>query len=166
MKDSATKIASAFPMSPLIIVVTVLVNALFVSMVISAFRSSILALEILSLVILISPALFVPLRLIVDEKSLRIWRPIGKVEIQLEDIKSCSIIKDSRSFFDKAIRAFGSGGLYGCLGHFRHDKYGKMRLFVTNTKQCFIIQMKDGHIFVVSSPKQKEIVEYISLGIK
>ena len=166
MKDSATKIASAFPMSPLIIIVTVLVDALFVSMVISAFRSSILALEILSLVILLSPSLFVPLRLIVDEKRLRIWRPIGKVEIQLEDIKSCSIIEDSRSFFDKAIRTFGSGGLYGYLGHFRHDKYGKMRMFVTHTKQCFLIQMKDGRNLVFSSPKREEIVEYISLGIK
>ena len=166
MKANAIKITSAFPMSPLIIVVTGIANALFVSMVVSAFRSSILALEILSLVILISPSLFIPLRLIVDGKSLRIWRPLGKVEIPLEDIKSCSIIEDSRSFFDKTIRTFGSGGMYGCLGHFRHDKYGKMRMFVTHIKQCFIIQMKDGHIFVVSSPKQKEIVEYISLGIK
>jgi len=149
-------------MSPVILVVTVLVNALFVSMVISAFRSSILAIEILSLVILISPALFAPLRLIVDEKSLRIWRPIGKVEIQLEDIKSCNIIEDNRGFFDKTIRTCGSGGLYGCLGHFRHSVYGKMRLFVTHLKQCFMIRMKDGRIFVVSSPKRKEIMEFIN----
>ena len=165
MKDSATKIASAFPMSPLIIVVTVLVNVLFISMVISAFRSSILVLEILSLTILISPALFIPLRRIVAEDSLSIWRPIGKVEIQLEDIKSCSIIEDSRSFFDKAIRTFGSGGLYGYLGHFKHDKYGKMRMFVTHTKQCFLIRMKDGRNFVVSSPKREEIVEFINSKI-
>ena len=162
MKDDAQRITSAFPMCPLIIVVTVLVNTLFVSMVISAFRSSVLVLEILSLIILISPALFIPLHLIVDEKSIRIWRPIGKVEIPLEDIKSCSIIEDSRSFFDKTIRTFGSGGMYGCLGYFRHDKYGKTRMFVTHTKQCFLIRMKDGRSFVVSSPKREEIVEYIN----
>ena len=162
MKDNEHRITSAFPMSSVIIVVTVLVNVLFISMVISAFRSSILVLEILSLVILISPALFIPLRMIVDEDSLSIWRPIGKVEIPLEDIKSCSIIEDSRSFFDKTIRTFGSGGMYGCLGHFRHDKYGKTRMFVTHTKQCFLIRMKDGRSFVVSSPKREEIVTFVS----
>ena len=153
-------------MSPVIIVVTILVNALFVSMVISAFRSSILVLKILSLVILISPALFIPLRLIVTKKRLKIWRPIGKVEIQFADIKSCSLIEDSRSIFDKTIRTCGSGGLYGYLGHFRHDKYGKMRMFVTHTKQCFLIQMKDGQNFVISSPKRDEIVKFISQRIK
>ena len=165
MKDNEHRIASAFPMSSVIIVVTVLVNVLFISMVISAFRSSILVLEILSLVILISPALFIPLRMIVDEDSLSIWRPIGKVKIHLEDIKSCSIVEDSRNFIDKTIRTFGSGGLYGCIGYFRHDKYGKMRMFVTHTKQCFLIRMKDGRNFVVSSPKREEIVEFINSKI-
>ena len=166
MKDNTTRITSSFPMSPLIIIITILTNALFVSMVISAFRSSILVLEILSLTILVSPALFIPLRLIINEKSLRIWRPIGKVEIRLEDIKSCSIIEDSRSIFDKTIRTCGSGGLYGCLGHFRHDKYGKMRMFVTHMQQCFLIRMKDGRNFVVSSPKRDEIVEFVCKRIK
>lgn len=166
MKDNGQRITSAFPMSSVIIIVTVLVDALFISMVISAFRSSILALEIFALAVSIGPMLFIPLRLIVDEKSLRIWRPIGKVEIPLEDIQSCNIIENSRSFFDKTIRTCGSGGLYGCLGYFKHSVYGKMRLFVTHTKQCFLIRMKDGRIFVVSSPKRKEILEYISQRIK
>ena len=156
------RITSAFPMSPLIIVITVLVNLLFLYVVYDTFRSSIIVLEILALAMLIGPALFIPLRLIINEESLRIWRPIGKVEIQLEDIKACSVIEDSRSFFDKSIRTWGSGGLYGCLGHFKHDYYGKMRLFVTHMQQCFLIQTKDGKVFVVSSPKRKEIVEFIN----
>ena len=160
MKDK--RITSAFPMSALIIIITTLYNLLILAMVYNAFRSSIIVLEILSLVLLISPALFIPLRLVVNEKTLRIWRLIGKVEIRLEDIKSCSFIEDSRSFFDKTIRTFGSGGLYGFLGHFKHDRYGKMRMFVTHPKQCFLIRTKDGRNFVVSSPKRKEIVEFIN----
>ena len=166
MKDNSTKITSAFPMSPLIVIITTLYNLLILSMVYNAFRSSIIVLEIISLVFLISPSFFIPLRLVVTEKSLRIWRPIGKVEISLEDIKSCTIIGDSRSIFDKTIRTFGSGGLYGFIGHFKHDKYGKMRMFVTHTKQCFLIRMKDGQHFVISSPKREEIVEFISQRIK
>ena len=88
------------------------------------------------------------------------------MKIPLEDIKSCTIIEYSRSIFDKTIRTFGSGGLYGFIGHFKHDKYGKMRMFVTHTKQCFLIRMKDGQHFVISSPKREEIVEFISQRIK
>lgn len=166
MKDDATRITSLFPMSTLIIIITMLYNLLIFSMVYNAFRSSIIVLEIISLVFLISPSFFIPLHLVVTEKSLRIWRPIGKVEIPLEDIKSCTIIDDSRSIFDKTIRTFGSGGLYGFIGHFKHDKYGKMRMFVTHTKQCFLIRMKDGRHFVISSSKRNEIVDFISKKIK
>lgn len=162
MKDNTTKITSAFPMSPLIVIITTLFNLLILSMVYNTFRSSIIILEIISLVFLITPSFFIPLRLVVTEKSLRIWRLIGKVEISLEDINSCTIIGDSSSIFDKTIRTFGSGGLYGFIGHFKHDKYGKMRMFVTHTKQCFLIRMKDGRHFVVSSPKREEIVEFIN----
>ena len=162
MKDNTTKFTSAFPMSPLIVIITTLYNLLILSMVYNAFRSSIIVLEIISLFFLISPSFFIPLRLVVDEDSLKIWRPVGKVKIPLEDIKSCTIIEDNHSIFDKTIRTFGSGGLYGFIGHFKHDKYGKMRMFVTHTKQCFLIRMKDGRHFVVSSPKREEIVEFIN----
>ncbi|MBQ8957412.1 MAG: hypothetical protein IJ057_02735 [Bacteroidales bacterium] len=165
MKDNSTRITSSFPMSAMIIIITTLFNFLILSMVISAFRSDILVLEILSLTFLIVPALFIPLRLIVSEKSLRIWRPIGKVEIQIADIETCSVIEDSRSIFDKTIRTFGSGGAYGFLGRFRHDTLGKIRMFVTHTDQCFLIKTKDGKNFVVSSPKREEIVEFIHLRL-
>ena len=152
-------------MNALIIIVTTLANLLFVHIVYITFRDDIMVLKIFALAMLIGPALFIPLRLIVNEKSLRIWRPIGKVEIPIEDIKSCSVIVDSRSIFDKTIRTFGSGGLYGCLGHFRHETLGKIRMFVTHTDQCFLIKTKDGKSFVVSSPKREEIVEFISKAI-
>lgn len=161
MKDDTTRITSPFPMNALIIIVTTLVNLLFVHIVYLTFRDDIMVLKIFALAMLIGPALFIPLRLIVNEKSLRIWRPIGKVEIPIEDIKSCSVIEDSRSFFDKTIRTWGSGGMYGCLGHFRHETLGKMRMFVTHTGQCFLIKTKDGKNFVISSPKREEIVEFI-----
>ena len=103
-------------MSPLIVIITTLYNLLILSMVYNAFRSSIIVLEIISLVFLISPSFFIPLRLIVTEKSLRIWRPIGKVEIPLEDIKSCTIIEDSRSIFGKTI-LFSSHDLDLLLRH-------------------------------------------------
>lgn len=166
MKDDATKITSLFPMSTLIIIITTLYNLLILSMVYNAFRNSIIVLEIISLFFLISPSFFIPLRLVVDEDSLKIWRPVGKVKIPLEDIKSCNVIEDSHSLFDKTIRTCGSGGLYGFIGHFKHDKYGKLRMFVTHTKQCFLIKTKNGKYFVISSPKRAEIVEFISQHIK
>ena len=162
MKDNEHRITSLFPMSSRIVTITILINLPLIYMVIREFLDSNLVLEILSLVILISPALIIPLRLKVTEKSLKIRRPIGEMEIMLKDIQSCNLIEDGRSFIRDTVRTNGSGGLYGYIGYFEHDKYGKMRLFVTHLQQCFFIQMTDGRIFVVSSPKREEIVEFIN----
>ena len=67
MKDK--RITSAFPMSALIIIITTLYNLLILAMVYNAFQSSIIVLKIISLVFLISPSFFIPLRLVVTEKK-------------------------------------------------------------------------------------------------
>ncbi|MBQ2906882.1 MAG: hypothetical protein IJE47_03830 [Bacteroidales bacterium] len=93
---------------------------------------------------------------------MRIIRLCGFVKIDVSDIKSCVIIKDSEEFFNNGVRRFGSGGMYGVLGHFKHDRLGKMRCFVTHREQCFLVKTKNDRIFVISSPKREEIVSFIN----
>ncbi len=156
------KIKSFFPWDFLISIITIVFNALFIFCVYDAFRTGVLAFEIISLCIIIIPILFLPIRLIVTDQELRIIRLCGFVKIDVSDIKSCVIIKDSEDFFNNGVRRFGSGGMYGVLGHFKHDRLGKMRCFVTHREQCFLVKTKNDRIFVISSPKREEIVSFIN----
>lgn len=156
------KIKSFFPCDFLISIITIVFNALFIFCVYDAFRTGVLAFEIISLCIIIIPILFLPIRLIVTDQELRIIRLCGFVKIDVSDIKSCVIIKDSEDFFNNGVRRFGSGGMYGVLGHFKHDRLGKMRCFVTHREQCFLVKTKNDRIFVISSPKREEIVSFIN----
>lgn len=156
------KIKSFFPWDFLISIITIVFNALFIFCVYDAFRTGVLAFEIISLCIIIIPILFLPIRLMVTDQELRIIRLCGFVKIDVSDIKSCVIIKDSEEFFNNGVRRFGSGGMYGVLGHFKHDRLGKMRCFVTHREQCFLVKTKNDRIFVISSPKREEIVSFIN----
>ena len=156
------KIKSFFPLDFLISIITIVFNALFIFCVYDAFRTGVLAFEIISLCIIIIPILFLPIRLIVTDQELRIIRLCGFVKIDVSDIKSCVIIKDSEDFFNNGVRRFGSGGMYGVLGHFKHDRLGKMRCFVTHREQCFLVRTKSNRCFVISSPKREEIVSFIN----
>ena len=156
------KIKSFFPWDFLISIITIVFNALFIFCVYDAFRIGVLAFEIISLCIIIIPILFLPIRLIVTDQELRIIRLCEFVKIDVSDIKSCVIIKDSEEFFNNGVRRFGSGGMYGVLGHFKHNRLGKMRCFVTHRKQCFLVKTKNDRIFVISSPKREEIVSFIN----
>ena len=156
------KIKSFFPWDFLISIITIVFNALFIFCVYDAFRTGVLAFEIISLCIIIIPILFLPIRLIVTDQKVRIIRLCGFVKIDVSDIKSCVIIKDSEEFFNNGVRRFGSGGMYGILGHFKHDRLGKMRCFVTHREQCFLVRTKSNRCFVISSPKREEIVSFIN----
>ena len=156
------KIKSFFPWDFLISIITIVFNALFIFCVYDAFRTGVLAFEIISLCIIIIPILFLPIRLIVTDQKVRIIRLCGFVKIDVSDIKSCVIIKDSEEFFNNGVRRFSSGGMYGILGHFKHDRLGKMRCFVTHREQCFLVKTKNDRIFVISSPKREEIVSFIN----
>ena len=156
------KIKSFFPWDFLISIITIVFNALFIFCVYDAFRTGVLAFEIISLCIIIIPILFLPIRLIVTDQKVRIIRLCGFVKIDVSDIKSCVIIKDSEEFFNNGVRRFGSGGMYGVLGHFKHDRLGKRRCFVTHREQCFLVKTKNDRIFVISSPKREEIVSFIN----
>ncbi|MBQ8761550.1 MAG: hypothetical protein IJZ06_09070 [Bacteroidales bacterium] len=156
------KIKSFFPWDSLISVITVIMNVIFLFCVLDAFRTEVMLFEIISLCFITIPVLFLPLRLIVTNENVIIRRLYGRVKIQMSDIKSCWMIEDSDVFFNSGVRRFGSGGMYGILGHFKHDKLGKLRCFITHREQCFVIKKKDNSYFVISSPKRKEIVELIN----
>ena len=163
--QASTCIKSSFKWDAAAIIITIIFDAVLISCVISAFRCSIVLFEIIALLVTLLCALFFPIRLIVTEDTIKIRRPIGTVKIEMKDVLSCSIIEDEKRFFDHIIRTFGSGGAYGYWGYFHHDKYGRFRFFVTHRKQCFLVRLKDGKSYAISSEKRDGIVRFITENI-
>ena len=160
------QIKSFFQWDLSVAVITILYNALFVSCLINAMVNSLVLFELFALCCIAVPLVLAPLRLIVSEKSLKVRRLVGTFSIDISDIKSIRIINEDEFFFDRLTRTCGSGGLYGFFGRFRHDKYGKIRMFVTRKEQCFLIKLKNGKVVAISSPKRESIVEVINKTIK
>lgn len=156
-----TCIKSFFKWDALAIVITVIFDALLIWILVDAFINFIILFEIITLCVLLTCAIFLPIRLIVTKETIRIIRPVGTVKIEMKDILSCNVIEDEKRFFDQVIRTCGSGGVYGYWGYFRHKKYGKIRFFATHRKQCFLIRLKDGKYYAISSEKRDEIVGFI-----
>lgn len=156
---------SPFRWDKTVIIMTFFYNVIIVACAIRPFRDHVLAIEILMICLFLLPMLFWPIRLKASDDDIRIFRPVGTVKVPLANIKSVSLIEDGDQFFDKLIRTFGSGGVYGYWGWFKHEKHGKVRMFVTDRKQCFLLKLKNGKMFVVSSPKRQEIVKFISENI-
>lgn len=162
----STCIKSFFKWDALAIVITIIFDAVQIWFVVDAFINSIILFEIITLLVLVACAFFFPIKLIVTKETIKIRRPVGTVKIEMRDILSCNIIEDEKQFFDHIIRTCGSGGIYGYWGYFHHEKQGKLRFFVTHRKQCFLIRLKDGEKYVISSAKREEIDRFISENTK
>ena len=163
--QSHKELFSWFHWDALAIIITLVYNAIIITCGIYAFRDSVLIAAILMICVFVLPILFMPLSLRVSENDVKIFRLIGRVRISLCDVKSVTIIEDDERFFNKLIRTCGSGGAYGYWGFFKHEKHGKVRMFVTDREQCFLIKCNDGKVFVVSSPKRQEIVGYLNSNL-
>lgn len=152
-----------FHWESVVTIITIIVNILLIALFIHAVCSDNLFNQIFVLIILIGAALFVPICLSLNSESLKIRRPIGKICIRLQDIKLCYEV--NRNDLDDYVRTFGSGGAYGLLGNFKHHKYGKVRFFVTDRNQCFIVRTKDGRNYMISSPLRDEIIKMINKNL-
>lgn len=157
---------STFCWGKTVIIMTVFYNAIIVACAIRPFWDHMLWVEILMVFLFLLPMLFWPIRLKVSDDEIKIFRPVGPVKVPFADVKSVSFIEDGEQFFDKLIRTFGSGGVYGYWGWYKHEKHGKVRMFVTDMKHCFLVKLKNGKMFVVSSTKRQEIVKFIGENIE
>lgn len=162
---SKNALHSSFHWDGTIIFMTIFYNAILVACGIRPFRDHVIAIEILLFFLFLAPMLFAPIKLKITEQEIKVFRIIGWIKISITDIKSISAIEDDDQFFGKLIRTFGSGGVYGYLGFFKHEKYGKVRMFVTDRKRCFILKMKDGNTFVLSSSKRVDMVNFIKYNM-
>ena len=84
------------------------------------------------------------------------------------EISNVSISKKIAEYYSefKEVCDKKGGSAAEYWGYFHHEKQGKMRFFVTHRKQCFLIRLKDGEKYVISSAKREEIDRFISENTK
>lgn len=88
--------------------------------------------------------LFSPRGYALSERHIYILRPVGKIKIHRDSIKSLEIIERAKPH----MRTFGSGGLFGWFGIFDFEE-GKVNVWATRWEQMVRIET-DSKIYLIS----------------
>jgi hypothetical protein len=103
---------------------------------------------LLSLAILLGSWLYAPKSYTVDNTNLSINRPIGKVNIQLNDIEQVQKLVDKEA--KGTIRTFGVGGLFGYFGKFHTPGTGHSTWYATQRKNRVLIVTNNNKNLVIT----------------
>ena len=109
-----------------------------------------LAISALLIFTILVSYLFSPRRIRVEDGSVIVERPIGKVVIPLEGAR---IRKLDRLGF-RTLRLFGSGGLFGYFGLFYSSGIGKFYLYSGRRKNLTLIETGEKRYVIGMSPEE------------
>lgn len=107
--------------------------------------------------------LYAPQSYLVEEDKISIIRPIGKLDLSLNNISSIRLIDLSE--LKSLIRTFGVGGLFGYYGYYYSSKLGKLSLYTTQRKNLILIEQKVGRKILLS-PDDTSMVESVQSKLK
>jgi hypothetical protein len=99
---------------------------------------------------------FRPAGYTITPDELVIRRPIGKVHIRREDIRSVEVV--DRSEVSGSIRTFGVGGLFGYYGHFANFNLGRMTWYATRRDRPVLIRTVPGKKIIVTPDDREQFV--------
>jgi len=115
---------------------------------------------LLFVAILLGSWLYAPQSYTIDSNGLTINRPIGKVNIKLEDIKQVRTLADNET--KGTIRTFGVGGLFGYFGKFHTPSIGHSTFYATQRKNKILI-VTNNDKKVIITPDNINLVEKLKL---
>lgn len=118
---------------------------------------------IIILSIILIPSMYTPIRLSINNEKIVLKRVIGNIEINLNDIKSVTLISNRE--ISNSIRTFGSGGLFGYIGQFKNNILGNYTMYATEKKNLMYINTKKGK-YIFSCSKSHEFAELANKKIK
>jgi len=102
--------------------------------------------------------LFKPSNYVVTSYSFIINRPLGEIEIPLNNIESAEKVEDKDMRF--SLRLFGVGGLFGFYGIFSNKKFGRMRWYASRRNR-FVLIKTTGNKKIVITPDDISLAEMI-----
>ena len=101
------------------------------------------------------PALFMPLGVGCAEDGVFIRRPIGRVVIPIEQLRSVSPVERIKV---GTLKTVACNGLYGYFGLYWSPKLGHYRLYASRRSDYVLIE-SERKKYVVSCPERKEFIE-------
>jgi hypothetical protein len=102
-------------------------------------------------------ALILPLRIVLTDTSIRVWRLIGYFEIPYIEVVAAESISPYAD-----LRIVGSYGLFGFLGIFRNEKFGWYYSLTCNMRKSFIICTKSSKGYVFSTRNNDKVLAFIA----
>lgn len=64
------------------------------------------------------------------------------------DLAGLRAVEQAPSVLRDSIRTFGTGGLFGFVGHFRNDALGSYRAYATKRDHAVVLRLADGPVVV------------------
>ncbi len=107
--------------------------------------------------------LYAPQAYIVKSDKLSIIRPIGNIDLALNNFSSIRLV--DKSEIRTLVRTFGVGGLFGYFGYYYSSSIGKLILYTTQRKNLVLIEQKVGRKVLIS-PDDTSIVESLLTKLK
>jgi len=144
-------------------VITTLVTLLFIGIIANGFISdntpkSMIYTAVSLVLVYVICWLLSPLNYTVTNTELQIKRPLGKIIIKKEDIKSVDVLQEFQ--IGGAIRTFGVGGLFGYYGKYFNQAFGSMNWYMTRSDKPVLITTLKSKI-VVSPDETDQFAEIL-----
>ena len=113
--------------------------------------------------IIVIPYMYAPRMYVLTHRGLVIRRLVNDIFIPYSEMKNISIISYEKQSSAADIRLWGSSGFYGFFGQFKMLKLGYVNLYVTDTRNCLLIEKNNGEKIIIS-PENSEIFLRIIKG--
>jgi len=111
-------------------------------------------------VVLVLPFLYMPLKISVTSEMLAVKQIKGEISIPISEI--IEIRKVQKGELKNCIkRTVTVGGLFGYLGKFENQQLGKFQMYVTDTKNRFIVKTKN-QVYIFSCENRDELIQIIN----
>ena len=113
-------------------------------------------------IMLVISLCYMPMSIGADENAIYINRSLKIKAIPMADVVSVKLCPPTMG----AIRVCGSGGFLGYWGWFKERDLGKYFAYYGKASDCFLVELSNGHKYMLGCQNAPEMVEYIAKQIK
>ena len=118
--------------------------------------------SIFVVIMLVISLCYMPMSIGADENAIYINRSLKIKAIPMADVVSVKLCPPTMG----AIRVCGSGGFLGYWGWFKERDLGKYFAYYGKASDCFLVELSNGHEYMLGCQNAPEMVEYIAKQIK
>ena len=111
--------------------------------------------------LLVAGLFYMPLSIAADKYAIYVNRSLKINTIPLNEVKSVRLCPPTMG----AIRICGSGGFMGYWGWFRERDLGRYFAYYGRSSDCFLVELKDGHKYLLGCNNPQKMVDYIKSNL-